>query len=84
MVDKPIDVSSLPPQVPKPPETKSSFPNPFPSISFADADVSQDVFIKKFWETMEKNIGDCINHDMARMKEANEKLKRSLEGKDED
>ncbi len=93
MVDKPADVSSIPPQIPQKPlenekqpskvTTNASYSNPFPTFQFSDSEIGQKEFVKKFWESMERNIGDCINRDMKRMKEANEKLKKSLEGKED-
>ncbi len=90
MVDKPIDISSLPPQLPpKPQETeksaaaaakKASFDNPFPQMHFAGEGIDQKEFVKKFWEGLERSMSDTINHQMQRMKEANEKLRKSMEG----
>jgi hypothetical protein len=90
MVDKPVDLSSLPPpSSPKIPEetkkTKELFlTNPFPNLNFTSSEITQETFIKKFWEEMEKSIGQAINKDLERMKRASAKLRKALEGKEED
>jgi hypothetical protein len=92
MVDNPSDVSKIPGhQHQKPPEPeaaggakKSSFPSVFPMMQFGEGSgISEAEFRKKFWEMMEKSIGDVVNHGLARMKEANEKLRKSMEGTEE-